>query len=232
MDISDRITRIKRLTFTDANQYSDAEAIIDLNEIYQRIVWALINRVKEDYFLEIVTQDVTNGINEYVIKNIQYPDLTVVKIDKVSKLGIKYKTTDTEYTTLKYTAPSDLQKDDAWYEENVSQAYPIFTIRDESVFVYPKPDTDITDWIKIWCIARPLDLTLSSVEDDIRLPRQYHDLLDIWMKQFVYTAQNKINEKNDAIVEFENALDTMVNEINDRYIEPIEEDLPNLNALA
>jgi len=52
------------------------------------------------------------------------------------------------------------------------------------------------------------------------------------MKQFVYTAQNKINEKNDAIVEFENALDTMVNEINDRYIEPIEEDLPNLNALA
>jgi len=38
MDISDRITRIKRLTFTDANQYSDEEAIIDLNEIYQRIV--------------------------------------------------------------------------------------------------------------------------------------------------------------------------------------------------
>lgn len=228
MDIADRITRIKRLTFTDSGQYSDANALIDLNEVYQIIVGALINRVQEDFFLEIVQQDLTTAVNEYVITNIEYPDTTIVKIDKVSKIGIKYATTDTYYESARFIAPSDLVQDDEWYKDNIPKSAPVFTIRDQSVFVYPVPDATVTNWIKLHCLYRPIDLVLAWLEDDIKLPRQYHDLLDIWMKQYIYTAQNKINEKNDAIVEFNNALDVMVNEINDRYIEPIEQINPSL----
>lgn len=231
LTIADRITRAKRLTFTDDGQYSDAEWLIDINEIYQKICGALINRVDEDFFLEIVKQDATNGINEYVIENIQYLSGDIVKIDKVSKIGIKYNTTDIYYHTAKYTAPSDLVKDDTYYETSIPQGYPIFTIRDKSIFIYPKPDTTIVEGLKLNCIYRPIDLLSTDTEDAIKLPRQYNDLLDIGMKQFVYTAQNKINEKNDAISEFNNALDVMVNEINDRYIEPIVEELPNMDYL-
>lgn len=47
----------------------------------------------------------------------------------------------------------------------------------------------------------------------------------------IYKARRMTNEKNDALVEYQNALNKMVTELSDRIIKPLESKLPYLTNL-
>ena len=69
-----------------------------------------------------------------------------------------------------------------------------------------------------------IDLTLTDTEDLI-FPcnsdlRQYIPWLAIGVKQWVYGLRGMVNEKNDAIIEWENMKVRAIKEISDRYISP------------
>ena len=47
------------------------------------------------------------------------------------------------------------------------------------------------------------------------------------MKQFIFSQQGLTNEKNDAINEYNNGLNDLLDTLKDRYFNPVVTQLPN-----
>ena len=153
-------------------------------------------------------------------------------MNKIKWISVKYKSDDLEYKKLRSETLSNLEYDLSWYELNQPSNDPFYIISDNSVFIYPTPTESVTNWIIFYWIADPLDLTLTSTEDNIKIPLEYHDLLPLWMQQYYYRSRNMINEKNDAKIEYQNEKQRMLSDLTDRIITPLESVMPNLYHLS
>jgi len=215
MTTAEIIAKARRLAHTNSTSYWDADAIIDLNNVYQDIIWDIVTYVDEDYFWD--TGIVTSVLNqyEYLIADM-WINPNAQKILQINKVFIKYKDTDTYYTKAIRVTPTTLTKDIQWYADNQSKVNPFYYIQDDSVFIFPKPDVSVINWIKIFAIVEPLALTTISAEADIILAIRFHDLIATWMKQYIYGQFKQINEKNDAINEYNTKKKLMIKQMRSR----------------
>lgn len=101
-----------------------------------------------------------------------------------------------------------------------------------SLYIYPYPTEAIVDWIKIYWVKSAPDLTLASTEDDILLEREYHRIFVFALLPYCWHARWMINEKNDAIAEYERRKALILSEITDRNMSPTLATLPNLRNLS
>jgi hypothetical protein len=70
-----------------------------------------------------------------------------------------------------------MEKDIETYQTLQSKSVPLFIIQGHSIFVYPKPDKAVTDGLKFEAIRKLADLTLTTPENEIGIPRDYHKLI-------------------------------------------------------
>jgi len=70
MNSAQIIAKARRQCHTNATSYTDSDGIIDLNDVYQDIIWDIVTYVDEDYFWD--RANVTTAIwqEEYLIKEI------------------------------------------------------------------------------------------------------------------------------------------------------------------
>ena len=228
MDVAWIFTKARRDCFVETTDYSDADALIDLNLIYDDANSTIIDEVDEDFYWD-------SSVDDTVVDQSEYPVTTTwgFDIDEVNKVFIKYKTTG-DYIPARRINPISLDKHPSWYTENWSQSDPMYYFQDNSVFVYPaanSTDWVITDWIEVYTINMPIPLVNAWAESTIKLPKRFHRLLPIWLKQYIYATQGKLNEKNDAIAEYNQAKEKMVQQIRDRDQWIIAESTPDLSHL-
>lgn len=229
MDIDWIFVKARRDCFVEITDYSDVDALIDINLIYDDLNSRIINEVDEDFYWDSSVDDTVVNQSEYPIETTW--DFNIVDINKVF---IKYKTTDTYYTKARRINPWALEKHPSRYLVNQPQSDPFYYVQDNSVFLYPAPnDTDwvITDWIEIFTINQPIPLVDWWAENTIKIPKRYHRIIAIWLKQYIYGSLGKLNEKNDAVNEYNAVADKMIQELKDRDQGELIEQIEDLSHL-
>ena len=226
MNVSSIITKARRDCSVESTDYDDTDALTDLNLVYEDLISRIVDEVDEDYFWDSAIDTFKTEQSEYPIE--ETADWT--KIIEINKIFVKYSTT-WDFVKARRLNPAWLEKHPSWYAENWSNADPFYYVQDRSVFVYPYPSEDITEWIEIYTINKPADLTIVSKEDDIKIPVRFHRILAIWLKQHIYAILWKLNEKNDAINEYITYADKMIAQLRDRDQWELEENISNLSYL-
>lgn len=229
MDVSVIIDDARTRSHTDSDDYADALAVRHLNLIYERMVDEIVVITKWDYFWDKWTANTVIGQSEYLATKLWIApnDLDIKKINKVF---IKYDSADTYYTRARYQPPHVLEYHPEYYEDNQSEADPFFYIQDNSIFIYPAPTAVVTAWIEIFCIHTPAELTISSTEADIEIPKQFHDAMVWGLMSYIYNTQWKLNEASYAEQRFEAKLNSMAQFMKQRYNQPVNRTFSNLNS--
>ena len=71
------------------------------------------------------------------------------------------------------------------YEINKNKQ-PYWVLRDGSIFIYPTPDKNIAGGLRLEGKYIPLDLELTSDQDDIKLAPEYHNILVKGLNSLVF----------------------------------------------
>lgn len=199
------ITELRSATWTTSLNYSDTLALIDLNKSYHYIEDCIMQEIGENYFYQEFTTDTTvAGQKEYTFpENISW---NLDWVNKVLSISIDY------WNGYKKATKVDVQsldKDISWYETNVSTEYPIYTIQDNSVMIFPVP-TATTIWdIRYYVVQNLIDLTASTAEWDVfngKIHKKYHPLIALGAEQYAYIRRNLKNDAQEAEERFHGKL--------------------------
>lgn len=114
----------------------------------------------------------------------------------------------------------------------VSQYSPRFMIRNYDIKVYPTPITNVPNGLRVTYNRSEIDLTVAWTEAQISIPWQFHYVITLWIKKYIYAARIMTNEKNDANIEYTDEKKKFLSFLADRYIKPASATLPPLNYLA
>lgn len=228
MNVSGIITLARTLTNTNSTQISDAQALEYLNIVYKDMQWRLISEVDDQYFWDCFTTDTVVDQNEYIMP---IWDDDEIWLKKVTRVEVKYKDTDEYKKVLWADTLSNYSNPEQYLRDNTSTANPFYDIRDGSIFIYPEPEEAVTGWLAIYGTISLIDLVSAWAETTI-FPinpelRDYHNLLAIGMKQYIFTQLRLDNEKNDAINEYEMKVSGMIRHLRDRLLINMEQQLPN-----
>jgi len=212
---SQLITKARRQTHSNSFSYTDDDALLDLNNRYQTIIWRIQTEVDEGHYWDWLTDDTVTSQSEYTIDS--FGD---IKINQIDKVAVKYFTTDTKYTILTKVDHNTLDYDFASYSDWAGQ--PFYFIKDESVFIAPSPSEIVTAWIKIYIIYQPADVTISSTEADLEIAPRFHQFLVDWMCADYWYANGKEDKWQFYDTKFTNWVTWMLKAMKNRAQEPVE----------
>ena len=78
----------------------------------------------------------------------------------------------------------------------------IYNIEDDWVTIYPTPKENIPQWITIYAHNKPYDLTNLMAESEIIIPKEYRQLLVMWLIPKLYEYRQDYNLMQVAEAEF------------------------------
>lgn len=215
-------------THTDSDDYNPlVEWIRHLNLVYGKVVDKITEVTKWDYFWDLWVSDTVIWQSEYEADKL-WIDPDALDIKKINKVFIKYKSTDTYPTKVRYQNPGILDYHPNYYKDNQSKSDPFFYIQDKSIFIYPAPTEALVEWLEIYVIHSPADLLITSTEDEIEIPRQFHEVLVLGLMIYIYHTQGKINEANALEWKYKSELNDMVAFMKQRYNQPMRKTLSSL----
>lgn len=198
------IAQMRRKSWADTAQYSDENALIDLNTLKDEFWSAICSTVNEDYNWERWTTSSIALQSEYTTAAVAY-NTAWTKILKGVAINYDADTyTDTGwlvYIQARLVNPYTLPNEWDYYVENQSEDDPIYYVADNSFFIAPAPRTAVTNWIKLTWLRKIPDYTLATTEADIKLPIDVHQTLVYWL--VVHALENKRVEEN-LIISAEN----------------------------
>ena len=219
MTIAEIIARARRLTYTSSTQYTDAQALEDLNVIYKDLTNTISQEINENYFYDQLLTTTTIDQAEYTLDDW----VNNIYVNKLLGLFVK-QSADGEFVKLQ-----ELTKQEWDSRGWVDNATPSYYVADKSVFISPVPTLEIVDWIKLDVILKPNKLIISSTEADIKLEDEYDYLLVEGMKEYVYMARGMINEANNCSAIYNQKKNEMVWLLSDRTSSTTNGLLPNLS---
>lgn len=210
MDTTNQITTyVRRRTFSNSVSYPNADALIDLNVRYRRVITAITSKV-QDFFWTWATFPTVVGQQEYEIASFIFPDTFARDIISVDSVSIEYTSWDMyklekgDFSSL--TADISQYTDYAWT--------PFYFVRDKSIFIAPTV-TSVTQG-RISGNYRPLDLTLSDSTIEIKIPILYTYILAEGMCADYWMSQGKYEEANVFESRFEQGIEKMVKSLSIR----------------
>lgn len=160
--ISQRLARVRRLYNVDSSQYTDANALIDLNSLIREAF--LQRKVNWDY----ATSSLVANQEEYRVEEFenQPDDWAILQVNKV---WVKY---GSEFKRATYVAYQQ------WDEDTKgSETSPIYYERDNAVFISPVPTATATESIRVEATYEPLDVALTTEERTVKLPLSILDVI-------------------------------------------------------
>ena len=175
MNVAQIIAQMRRKAKVNTTQYSDADALIDLNTGKDEF-WSIINSTTDESFnWERWTSDTASGQGEYSIPHVAYNEAgakVMSEVEVVYDSSTFDGTGSLQYIKAKRVSPSSLANSWEWYEENQPASSPLFFVGDNSVFIAPIPQGDQagTGRIRMTGVRKIADYTLSTSEADIKLP--------------------------------------------------------------
>ncbi len=180
------IAQMRRIVKIDTSQYTDANALIDLNTLKDEF-WTAITTLKRKVNWQRWKTSTIALQSEYTLAEVA-SDTAGTK--QLSWVAINYNwKTYTETWLLKYIPadkvnPYTLPYDWSYYEENQNINNPIYFVADNSYFIAPAPRTIVTNWIKLTWIRKIPDYTLTTTEEEMLLPIDAIQALSFWLAIF------------------------------------------------
>ena len=174
MDVSAIITLSRNQTWTTTWQISDSAYLDYLNIIYKDIFSRLSVNSKK-YTWQTYTTDVVAWQSEYIIPQ---PSNTQTWLKLILDCFYKHENKDKRIPIYDATIRTD-------YEVNKNKE-PYWVLRDGSIFIYPVPNTNIENWLRLEWKYIPLDLALATTSDEIKLAPEYHNILVKWLNSLVF----------------------------------------------
>lgn len=216
--------------WTSTSQVSDAQALRLLNKSYRTFLNRIKSKVKEGFFYQEWYADTVQNQSEYALP---IRTASVDWCDKLISVSVKYSSTDTEHTQLRADTIDNLTEDLSRYKTNQPKSDAFFIVNDLSYWIFPAPTEVVTEWIKLYGIKDPIELTLAWVEASVLIPIAFHDVLIKGMKYWFYSSRwlDYVWAKNDAKAEFYQDMDTAISQLSDRIEKPMESYMPYLANL-
>lgn len=210
-------------------QFPSAWLLKYANVVYKEIQNALIRKVNENYFYDILYADTLAWQNEYTLKSTNW---TTIWCKKIITGNIKRKDADSYYTKLKQSSTNLSEQAIDEQKSNPDQES-FIQIKDGSVFVFPAPTETVNQWLMVEAIVSLIDLTVDWAENTI-FPynselRDYHKIIAYGIVPYIYGKLKQTNEKISAKNEYLNELNIMMDEISDRFNNDLQWALPNWN---
>ena len=179
------IAQMRRRCKVDASQYSDANALIDLNTLKDSFWSELVTNTPESYNWDSWKVDNTTLISEYGMPEVAY-DTAWAK--KLKWIAMNY-TWDTYTTTwlpiyvpAREVNPNTLDYEWNYYAENQSTDDPIYYVADNSYFIAPAfREASLADRIKLTWIRKISDYELTTTETDMKIPVDQQQALVFWL---------------------------------------------------
>lgn len=230
MNVSNIFTNTRLKTWYGTNQISDANALILLNEVYRDLINLIKTRVNEWFFYYKWTDDTSITDNRYSLNR---RTATEPWLSKLLWLSVKYKSTDQYHTKFNYqeniwTLTNDLD----YYKENQSNTEPFYCLLWEYIHIFPTPTEVVTWWINFYWIADPIDLLTTSIDNDIKIPTEWHEWLVFWLSYKFYEVNKVADKMVEKLQQYEIFKEKMVAWLTDRNKSPIESQLPYLSHLS
>lgn len=142
MTIAELITYTRNQAGASSGNFSDAEMLVYLNIAYHDMENRMASVLDEDYFWDVFTADTVVDQNEYTL---QATAAGTEGIKKINRVEVKRETADDYNTLLEVDTLSNWKKSDGYMQAKVSTTNPRFEHRDGSIFVYPAPDSAVTN---------------------------------------------------------------------------------------
>ena len=165
MDVATIIELSRKQTGTSAWQISDNDYLRYLNIVYKDIFSALFTDSKK-YTWQSYLSDIVAGQAEYILPN---------PVSDEWNGGLKV------LLTVFYDGKKIPIYDTSLYDSHKEivdkHAKPYCIIRDGSIFIIPIPDRNIEAWLYIEGKYIPVDLELTTTNDEIKLPPEDHNIL-------------------------------------------------------
>jgi len=209
-------------------------ALVWFNRRYHEIEWKIATFIMDNYFDEYMDINLVANNAVYELPTWDswwsylpdYPELR-----KLLELSIDY-TGNWKFVKADEFPDWDVQQPLEWYSKHTSHWRPYFKFEWKSrIRLYPTPTEDVTGWLRIRYAANTPDVAATDTENDLTIPRQYIHVILMWMS---WDNAKAVNDTKNVMMfkqDYYQAMNEMMAELSDRYIQPTQYHTPNLRWL-
>lgn len=208
-------------------------ALVWFNRRYHEIEWKIATFIMDNYFDEYMNITTVAWQWVYALPTWDsswstlplYPELR-----KLLELSIDYNDNG-RYVKADELPDWDLEYPLEWYEQHQSKWRPKFKFEWKSnIRLYPVPDKAVTWWIRIRYASNTPDVAATDTEDNLTIPREYIYIIGMWMS---WDNAKAVKDKDVLMYkqDYYQAMNEMLAELSDRYIQPTQYHTPNLRYL-
>jgi hypothetical protein len=213
-EISARITMYTGASAGTSGQFKDSDRLVAVNKAYDDVHVAILSSQDESDFddannttFSFATTSLVSGQQDYSLPS---------TLLKVKRLEITYDGTNyykvNPFDVTETGEPTDITS----ISNNFDKTNPFYDIRDNSILLFPIPDQNVTDGLKIWEDRSLTLFTSGDMTTGTKSPgfnRQFHDVIALkasydWLLSKtdksgkIDRIQNKINEMEMSLREF------------------------------
>jgi len=219
------IDLLKITTSTENSDIPDSTYEKALSQSHAKIVEKVKTEIDSKLFYSEFTADLEIDKKEYDDLPITTASAVWVRYEEFQADGV----TPWEYVKARIRDITELDVSLAELETNQTKEAPIFMIADNSIFLYPVADDDITDGIQIRGKLKVPRITATSPESAIfewKLS-EYQEIIVQGAKGMIYEIDKDKASARESRNEYRIQLDVMITEISSRYDQPIPYEEPS-----
>ena len=215
---------------TTLAQVGSTNALIFANIVYHELEECIRNDVNEDYFYDYFTTDFVANQNEYVLEEQSGVN---IGINKILSVGVKYTSTATTFSPVFPFWTGSLWETEEYLQVNQSSTSPFYTVKDNSLFIYPYPTTTVSDGLRVHASINLVDLLSWGAESTVKFPRNFHFVIGLGMKRYINNTRSLdgtwIAQNGDK--DYELWKQRLIEYLKNRTLIPMEQASPTLTAL-
>lgn len=241
--VNQLIANAQLFAWVTSSQVNDVTTLGFVNLAYHDIEEIIRNEIDEDYFYDYFTTDTILNQSEYNFSSID-PTSTAPWILKIISVWVKYRSSDTVYRPVSPYGSGSLSNTPEYLSAKQPQSQPFYIYKDDSLFLYPAPDNDgdtglidgdtvIADGLRVHCSVSLIDLVAWGAESMVKIPRNHHKAICLKAATYIYLHRNLWGTAIavDADRKATEAIQMMKDNLRDRTLTPMEQDLPVLTNL-
>ena len=179
------IAQMRRRVKVDEYQYTDADALKDLNTLKDSFWSLIVTEAPESYNWDRWLVDLTTTNTEYQIPEVAY-NKAGAKLLKWISINYNWETYsetgNLKYINAREVNPNTLEHEWFHYVENQSKDDPIYFVADNSYFIAPSFRTaGLVNRIKLTWIRKIPDYELTTTEANMKIPVDQQQVLVYWL---------------------------------------------------
>lgn len=221
----------------NARNATDIDANVVLtwfNRRYHEVENKIATFIMDNYFDAFLPINLVAWQQTYTLPqwDSSWWDLWIPELRKLLEVSIDY-TGNWHYVKADELPEWDLPHPIDFYSKHTTRWNPYFKfVWKSEIWLFPIPTEDVTDWLRIMYAANTPDIQNASTqtERDLTIPRQYIYVIFMW----VSWDNAKAVKDPDVLMykqDYYNAVNDMLAELSDRYIQPTQYHTPNLRWL-